>query len=187
MPQSTSFIQNTPYLRSSFSNVAKLRGPSEFALTTCPNLALNADGLLAEPHGGVLVDLMTEDAKGGEFPKRNTTLFMRPPAKATTSARTSAHTPHPKPKPTPTHTAVAKCNKEIQLQPRQLCDVELLMNGGFSPLTGFMDETVSFLGFPLSSHRTSQLTPSLLPLHSRRTSPSSRTWLSPPASSWASP
>ena len=27
VPQSTSFIQNTPYLRSSFSNVAKLRGP----------------------------------------------------------------------------------------------------------------------------------------------------------------
>merc|ERR1712127_772444 len=24
--------------------------------------------------------------------------------------------------------------------PRQLCDVELIMNGGFSPLTGFMDE-----------------------------------------------
>jgi sulfate adenylyltransferase len=36
--------------------------------------------------------------------------------------------------------AMAKCNKEIQLTPRQLCDVELIMNGGFSPLTGFMDE-----------------------------------------------
>jgi len=36
--------------------------------------------------------------------------------------------------------AVAKCTKELQLSPRQLCDVELLMNGGFSPLTGFMDE-----------------------------------------------
>eukprot|EP00578_Thalassiosira_sp_NH16_P017485 CAMPEP_0181114618 /NCGR_PEP_ID=MMETSP1071-20121207/20990_1 /TAXON_ID=35127 /ORGANISM="Thalassiosira sp., Strain NH16" /LENGTH=432 /DNA_ID=CAMNT_0023198761 /DNA_START=40 /DNA_END=1338 /DNA_ORIENTATION=+ len=36
--------------------------------------------------------------------------------------------------------AVAKCTKELQLSPRQLCDAELLMNGGFSPLTGFMDE-----------------------------------------------
>ena len=59
-----------------------------------------ADGLLAEPHGGKLIDLMTEDVAG----------------------------------------AVKKCNKEIQLSPRQLCDVELIMNGGFSPLTGFMDE-----------------------------------------------
>merc|ERR1712194_678763 len=30
--------------------------------------------------------------------------------------------------------------KELQLSPRQLCDVELIMNGGFSPLTGFMNE-----------------------------------------------
>lgn len=37
--------------------------------------------------------------------------------------------------------AIAKCTAEIQLTPRQLCDVELLMNGGFSPLTGFMDES----------------------------------------------
>lgn len=36
--------------------------------------------------------------------------------------------------------AIAKCTKEVQLSPRQLCDVELIMNGGFSPLTGFMDE-----------------------------------------------
>jgi len=36
--------------------------------------------------------------------------------------------------------AVAKCTKEVELSPRQLCDVELIMNGGFSPLTGFMDE-----------------------------------------------
>jgi len=28
----------------------------------------------------------------------------------------------------------------LQLSPRQLCDVELIMNGAFSPLTGFMDE-----------------------------------------------
>jgi sulfate adenylyltransferase len=36
--------------------------------------------------------------------------------------------------------AVAKATVEIQATPRQLCDVELIMNGGFSPLTGFMDE-----------------------------------------------
>mmetsp|Transcript_6800 Transcript_6800/g.10980 ORF Transcript_6800/g.10980 Transcript_6800/m.10980 type:complete len:465 (+) Transcript_6800:2-1396(+) len=36
--------------------------------------------------------------------------------------------------------AVAKCTSELQLTPRQLCDVELIMNGGFSPLEGFMDE-----------------------------------------------
>jgi len=36
--------------------------------------------------------------------------------------------------------AIAACKTEIQLTARQLCDVELIMNGGFSPLTGFMDE-----------------------------------------------
>jgi len=36
--------------------------------------------------------------------------------------------------------AIAKATKVIQASPRQLCDVELIMNGGFSPLTGFMDE-----------------------------------------------
>lgn len=36
--------------------------------------------------------------------------------------------------------AIAKATVEIQGTPRQLCDLELLMNGGFSPLTGFMDE-----------------------------------------------
>jgi len=38
-------------------------------------------------------------------------------------------------------TAIAKANVEIQASTRQLCDVELIMNGGFSPITGFMDET----------------------------------------------
>ena len=37
--------------------------------------------------------------------------------------------------------AIAKCTAEVQLTPRQLCDVELIVNGGFSPITGFMDET----------------------------------------------
>ena len=36
--------------------------------------------------------------------------------------------------------AISSCTKEIQLNPRQLCDVELIVNGGFSPLTGFMNE-----------------------------------------------
>merc|ERR1712127_367434 len=36
--------------------------------------------------------------------------------------------------------AIAKATKTLQATPRQLCDVELIMNGGFSPLEGFMDE-----------------------------------------------
>ena len=32
----------------------------------------------------------------------------------------------------------------IELNDRQSCDVELLCNGGFSPLTGFMNEEVRF-------------------------------------------
>ena len=36
--------------------------------------------------------------------------------------------------------AIAKATVEIQATSRQLCDVELIMNGGFTPLTGFMDE-----------------------------------------------
>jgi sulfate adenylyltransferase len=52
------------------------------------------------PHGGQLVNLMTDDVDA----------------------------------------AIAKCTAEVQLTPRQLCDVELIMNGGFSPITGFMDE-----------------------------------------------
>jgi len=36
--------------------------------------------------------------------------------------------------------AIAKCTSEAQLTPRQLCDVELIMNGGFSPIDGFMNE-----------------------------------------------
>lgn len=36
--------------------------------------------------------------------------------------------------------ALDKATVEIQASERQLCDLELIMNGGFSPLTGFMDE-----------------------------------------------
>jgi sulfate adenylyltransferase len=36
--------------------------------------------------------------------------------------------------------AIAKASVELQATERQLCDVELIMNGGFSPITGFMDE-----------------------------------------------
>jgi len=32
------------------------------------------------------------------------------------------------------------CDFSVQLDARQLCDTELIMNGGLSPLTGFMDE-----------------------------------------------
>lgn len=35
---------------------------------------------------------------------------------------------------------MAGCDLEIYLSPRQLCDAELICNGGFSPLTGFMTE-----------------------------------------------
>lgn len=37
--------------------------------------------------------------------------------------------------------AMSACDFELELDERQLCDVELLMQGGFSPLTGYMDET----------------------------------------------
>ena len=36
--------------------------------------------------------------------------------------------------------AIAKATVELEASSRQLCDVELIMNGGFSPLTGFMTE-----------------------------------------------
>lgn len=36
--------------------------------------------------------------------------------------------------------AIGKATLSMEASPRQLCDVELIMNGGFSPLTGFMDE-----------------------------------------------
>ncbi|CAM9518462.1 unnamed protein product, partial [Sphacelaria rigidula] len=36
--------------------------------------------------------------------------------------------------------AMANCDLELDLSPRQLCDTELICNGGFSPLTGFMTE-----------------------------------------------
>ena len=37
--------------------------------------------------------------------------------------------------------AIRECNFELELDERQLCDVELLMQGGFSPLSGYMEET----------------------------------------------
>jgi sulfate adenylyltransferase len=36
--------------------------------------------------------------------------------------------------------AKAGVKHTLQLTPRQLCDVELIMNGGFSPITGFMNQ-----------------------------------------------
>lgn len=35
---------------------------------------------------------------------------------------------------------ISSCNFELELDERQLCDVELLMQGGFSPLDSYMDE-----------------------------------------------
>ena len=34
---------------------------------------------------------------------------------------------------------IERCDSSLVLNERQLCDVELLINGGFSPLTGFMN------------------------------------------------
>ena len=36
--------------------------------------------------------------------------------------------------------AIKACNFAVELDERQLCDVELIMQGGFSPLNGYMDE-----------------------------------------------
>ena len=36
--------------------------------------------------------------------------------------------------------AMRECDFELDLNERQLCDVELLMQGGFSPLNGYMCE-----------------------------------------------
>jgi sulfate adenylyltransferase len=36
--------------------------------------------------------------------------------------------------------AMKACTSELTLSPRQLCDVELITNGGLSPLDGFMNE-----------------------------------------------
>lgn len=36
--------------------------------------------------------------------------------------------------------AIDSCTTSIELNDRQMCDVELIMNGGFSPLTGFMNQ-----------------------------------------------
>ena len=36
---------------------------------------------------------------------------------------------------------VASANRTLELSHRNACDVELLVNGGFSPLKGFMDES----------------------------------------------
>lgn len=40
----------------------------------------------------------------------------------------------------PAQAAMATCDLELDLSPRQLCDTELICNGGFSPLEGFMSE-----------------------------------------------
>lgn len=62
-----------------------------------------AMSMVAEPHGGSLVNTMVKNCQA---------------KKALT----------------------ASCDFEVDLDDRQVCDVELLMQGGFSPLTGYMDE-----------------------------------------------
>jgi sulfate adenylyltransferase len=37
---------------------------------------------------------------------------------------------------------VSSCNVVVELTERQSCDTELVMNGGFSPLEGFMNRDV---------------------------------------------
>ena len=61
--------------------------------------------------------------------------------------------------------AKARAKEELQLNDRQLCDVELIINGGFSPLTGFMVRCVALglLGWvrwagPLGSNKCGELT-----------------------------
>lgn len=44
--------------------------------------------------------------------------------------------------PTEVPALLAKANTTLELNERQLCDTELLMSGGFSPLEGFMNEDV---------------------------------------------
>jgi hypothetical protein len=48
--------------------------------------------------------------------------------------------------------AMKRTTEKVELSDRQLCDVELLMNGGFSPLTGFMvrHDTHCFSGWSLA-------------------------------------
>ena len=58
---------------------------------------------LIEPHGGVLVDPLVDDARAGQLK------------------------------------AESRDWPSWDLTPRQMCDVELLLNGGFSPLRGFMN------------------------------------------------
>jgi len=47
--------------------------------------------------------------------------------------------------------AIARATSEVELSDRQLCDVELIVNGGFSPLTGFM--TVEEYKSVVETHR----------------------------------
>ena len=107
-----------------------------------------------QPHGGKLVDLMAEvrcyvaclciigldDVCVCKIPRMvaHTAVNWRGP-----SINNSTNNSHNPPRRTTQQGAAAeaakgRCTEELQLSDRQLCDVELIINGGFSPLTGFM-------------------------------------------------
>ena len=53
---------------------------------------------------------------------------------------------------------IMSCIGEVELNERQLCDVECIINGAFSPLTGFMTETeylsvVEEMKFPITKNK----------------------------------
>ena len=51
---------------------------------------------------------------------------------------------------------LASTTRTIELNERQVCDVELLINGGFSPLTGFMTKEEVRPALDCTGHRKSQ-------------------------------
>jgi ATP sulfurylase len=70
--------------------------------------------------------------------------FASPPRRQTTTAAEVKQKPHGGKlvdlmvEGAAAEAAMARTTETLQLSDRQLCDVELIINGGFSPLTGFM-------------------------------------------------
>jgi PUA-like domain len=110
---------------------------------------------LTPPHGGKLVDLMLKDEADKKVSSAENThtsptfrpLLQAPRGWGVRSARVqclsavsrSAFASHTRQLSLSVN-CFASCTKELTLNARQLCDVELLCNGGLSPLTGFMTE-----------------------------------------------